>query len=277
LVTTTPGTKLVGSGAITAQAEQGCAVALNSNGKTLVVGSGNYRHNYGVWVFAYNGTAWTQEGENLAASGVDIGNAVAITDDGNMVAAGARLFDGGFGGVFVFTRVSGKWIALGSRILGTGAIGWSEQGTSVALSGDGQTLAVGGPVDYFYNGATWLFFRDDLNSSTWREQGKLTSSNAIRTTDLGFYDVNQGCSVALSSDGQILAMGGNDDNNYRGAVFMYSWNTPTSAPSSSPTTRKITLSTHVPTSATPPCCNCSRIIGRLVYFITFLFLIFFIV
>ncbi len=48
------------------------------------------------------------------------------------------------GAAWVFTRSGGVWTQQGSKLVGTGAVGSAEQGTSVALSADGNTAIVGG-------------------------------------------------------------------------------------------------------------------------------------
>src|SRR5690242_9368867 len=60
------------------------------------------------------------------------------------------------GAAWVFTRSDGVWTQK-AKLVGTGAIGGSEQGTSVAISGDGSTVISGGPVDNDGVGAAWIF------------------------------------------------------------------------------------------------------------------------
>jgi hypothetical protein len=59
-----------------------------------------------------------------------------------------------------------------TKLVGTGAIGASYQGTSVALSSDGNTAIVGGPSDNAGIGAAWVFVRSDTNS-LWVQATKL--------------------------------------------------------------------------------------------------------
>jgi hypothetical protein len=64
------------------------------------------------------------------------------------------------GAAWVFTRSNGVWTQLGSKLVGTGAVGQfpAEQGVSVALSADGRSTAViGGPEDNGAFGAAWVF------------------------------------------------------------------------------------------------------------------------
>ncbi|AYV80559.1 MAG: hypothetical protein Harvfovirus3_4 [Harvfovirus sp.] len=74
---------------------------------------------------------------------------------------------------------------------------FSAQGYSVSLSGDGQTLAVGGPVDNNSYGAVWIFIK--CNDEEWIEDEKLIPA--------GFDSGTAGFAVALSSDGKTLAVG----------------------------------------------------------------------
>jgi len=57
----------------------------------------------------------------------------------------------------MYTRSDGVWVPAGGKLVGTGAVGNSEQGVSVALSADGSTAIVGGPGDNSNAGAAWVF------------------------------------------------------------------------------------------------------------------------
>src|SRR6202795_440519 len=87
----------------------------------------------------------------------------------------------------------------GPKLVGTGAVGFSEQGQSVALSGDGNTAIVGGWTDNTYTGAAWVFTR---SGGVWTQQGgKLVGTGAIGVAE-------QGISVGLSADGNTAFIGG---------------------------------------------------------------------
>ena len=49
------------------------------------------------------------------------------------------------GAAWVFTRSNGVWTQQGSKLVGSDAVGFARQGTSVALSADGNTAIIGGP------------------------------------------------------------------------------------------------------------------------------------
>ena len=87
----------------------------------------------------------------------------------------------------------------GPKLVGTDAVGQAAQGTSVALSADGNTAIVGGFGDDA-NGAAWVFIR---SGGVWTQQGsKLVGTGAVG-------NAGQGLSVALSAAGAVgLALQG---------------------------------------------------------------------
>ena len=52
-------------------------------------------------------------------------------------------------------NASGQLLQLGTKLVGTGAVGAAYQGYSVALSADGNTAIVGGYNDNSQAGAAW--------------------------------------------------------------------------------------------------------------------------
>jgi hypothetical protein len=70
----------------------------------------------------------------------------------------------GVGAAWVFTRSGGVWTQQGSKLVGSGAVGAAEQGSSVALSADGNTAIVGGSGDNSYTGAAWVFVQSTIPS-----------------------------------------------------------------------------------------------------------------
>lgn len=147
---------------------------------------------------------------NTGASGQGI--RTALSGDGNTLAIGASSDGGNVGAVWVFTRTNGVWSQQGTKLIGTGYAAAPRQGASVSLSTDGNTLAVGGPIDNTNNGATWVFTR---TAGVWTQQGaKLIGTGGIGTSQ-------QGSSVSLSGDGNILLVGGAADNTTAGAAWIF--------------------------------------------------------
>jgi hypothetical protein len=62
----------------------------------------------------------------------------------------------------VYTRSGGIWSQQGPKLLGSGAVGNALQGYSVALSGDSNTVIVGGYGDNSNAGAAWVFVQPGL-------------------------------------------------------------------------------------------------------------------
>ena len=206
------GDKLVGTGAHRASETgaplgQGLSIALSADGDTAIVGGWRAE---GLWVFTRSGGIWSQQGKKLVGSGAlgsaRQGTSVALSADGNTAIVGGWSDHDGTGAAWVFARSRGIWSQQGKKLVGSGAIGGARQGTSVALSADGNTALIGGPNDNPWDrsvpfglgpaGAAWVFTRTD---GIWSQQGeKLVSTGAAR----------QGISVALSADGNVAIAGG---------------------------------------------------------------------
>jgi hypothetical protein len=107
---------------------------------------------------------------------------------------------------------SAQFIQQGSKIVGTGAIGAAEQGESVALSSDGNTLIVGGPSDNSNAGAAWVFTR---SGSVWTQQAELVGAGAVYNSS------EQGYSVGISADGNTAIVGGPNDDASVGAAWVF--------------------------------------------------------
>ncbi len=126
------------------------------------------------------------------------------------MAVGGSGDNGNIGATWVFTRTGSVWNQQ-TKLIGTSNIGNSLQGNSVSLSSDGNTMAIGGPGDDDNIGASWIFTRTD---NVWGQQSKLIGTEYIGSSQ-------QGISVSLSSDGNILVIGGSGDNNNVGAIWVF--------------------------------------------------------
>ena len=142
----------------------------------------------------------------------DGGQAVALSADGNTAIVGGVRDNGTIGAAWVFTRSAGVWSQQGNKLVGTNAVAESSQGVAVALSADGNTAIVGGYTDNRGIGAAWVFTR---SGGLWTQQGpKLVGTGAVGLA-------SQGDGVALSADGNTALIGGFSDNNYMGAVWVW--------------------------------------------------------
>jgi len=106
------------------------------------------------------------------------------------------------------------FVQQGPKLVGTGAVGSNVvQGTSVAVSADGNTAIVGGPQDDTnLAGAVWVYTR---SGGVWAQQG----SKLVGTGAAG--GAHQGNSVAVSADGNTAIVGGPFDNTQAGAVWVF--------------------------------------------------------
>ncbi len=190
------GKKLVGSGAGEPPLPpgQGMSVALSADGNTAIVGSWGAE---AAWVFTRSSGTWTQQGKKLVGTGA-VGKArqgmsVALSADGNSAIVGGWSDNGKTGAAWVFTRSGGVWTQQGKKLVGTDAVGSARQGTSVALSADGNTAIVGGPGDNPWDrsvpfglgaaGAAWVFTR---SGGVWTQQGdKLVGTGAVASARQG--------------------------------------------------------------------------------------------
>jgi hypothetical protein len=111
----------------------------------------------------------------------------------------------------------------GPKLVGTGAVGNGWQGTSVALSADGNTAIVGGPGREVHSnaddnsqiGAAWVYTR---SNGVWTQQGsELVGTGAVTYP----YGSGQGDSVALSAAGNTAVVGGASDNLFTGAAWVF--------------------------------------------------------
>jgi len=147
-----------------------------------------------------------------AVASTDQGFSVALSGDGNTAIVGGRFDNSQTGAAWVFTRSGSVWTQQGSKLVGTGAAGIAQQGYSVALSSDGNTAIVGGSFDNNGVGAAWVFTR---SAGVWSQQGnKLVGAGAAGSAF-------QGVSVALSGDGNTAIVGGYADNDYVGALWVF--------------------------------------------------------
>lgn len=207
----------------------GDAVALSGDGVTLAVG--------GPWaagqsfvgnahVFVYNDATHAfdlqRSLQDTALQTEDrLGSAVALSADGDILAAGAPGFDDGVadvGAVRMFTRDgTGAW-STSDRLLASVAEQDAGFGAAVAINGDGTLVAVGAPgVDGEFGatpdaGAVYLFH---WNGANWVERTVRYGSDA------GAAFGSSVALVATAANAATLAVGAPDAGN--GAVHLYTW------------------------------------------------------
>lgn len=211
---TTPGAICGGSGC-----RLGFSVAISSDGHTAISGSPGENNALGAaYIFVRQGDRWVREGDALRpldGTGVtqNFGSAVALSSDGNTAVVGAYGDNSSIGAAYVFTRTGGVWTQQGPKIVPTNPIGQlGFFGIAVGMAFDGNTFVIGAEGDNGYAGAAYVFQR---TGGVWTQQAKFTSINGISVTQ--FF----GSAVAISGDGNTVAIGARGDNSFKGAAYVF--------------------------------------------------------
>ena len=174
------------------------------------------------------GTLVTITGTNLGSpTTFTIGGVSAIIVSNNGSQLVGMVMPGAFSGTVSLTTGGGATSSAGnftvlptnypgeqqgSKLVGTGNTGAAQQGYSVSVSADGNTAIVGGYTDNNGYGAAWIYAR---SAGVWSQQGsKLVGTGGTSAS-------SQGCSVSLSADGNTAIVGGDNDNNYQGAAWIF--------------------------------------------------------
>jgi hypothetical protein len=139
-------------------------LALSADGNTAIVGLtyANNGNGAGALVFTRTGGVWMQQqklvGTGWAQNSIAQGYSVALSGDGNTAIVGGPGDNNNYGAAWVFGRNNNVWTQQGQKLVGTGGTpNATLQGSSVALSGDGNTAIVGGYEDNGFAGAAWVF------------------------------------------------------------------------------------------------------------------------
>jgi len=132
----------------------GHSVSLNTDGLTVAIGAtlnnGNGNDSGHVRIYKWNGTSWTQIGLDIDGEATDdlSGYSVSLNADGTTVAIGAPYnAENGYqsGHVRIYKWNGTSWNQLGLDIDGEEAYNYS--GSSVSLSSDGLTVAIGATLN----------------------------------------------------------------------------------------------------------------------------------
>lgn len=169
----------------------GVALDMDSDGNTAVVGTnqltgtGPSTYPEEVYIYVRSGSTWSLQATitpPVAATDTEkFGWSVAISDDGDLVAIGCpRTGLSMDGEVYTYTRSGSTW-SHADTITPGGALNEATFGVMVVLSGDGNTLAVGGHRDI----ASSLELRVTIYtySGSWSEQQMLDGTHVTGVGD----------------------------------------------------------------------------------------------
>ena len=118
----------------------GSAVSLSEDGNTLASGSGSV--NGRVSIYRWGGNSWTQLGLDINGNGGDrLGSSISLSSSGDTAVIGAPDGSGShYGAVKVYIYSGSSWVMY-HQYDGWYPLEWF--GSSVSLSSDGRTIAVG--------------------------------------------------------------------------------------------------------------------------------------
>jgi len=191
----------------------GRSVSLSDDGKTLAIGSPGNDGVSGLGdtgqakMYKFKNGAWSQTGPSIygEAQGDQDGASVYLAGDGKTVAIGSE-YDGS-NQVRIFRQwANSKWQQIGKPIQGEDLICVPHplciqyyHGYSISLSQDGDTIAVGTPMEVGYV----RVFR--FVKGNWKQLGKTFWSQDENTGPIPYESF--GWDVELSDYGNVLAIG----------------------------------------------------------------------
>jgi hypothetical protein len=180
-----------------------------------------------VRIYTGGGSSWVQRGADIdgEAAHDQSGSSLSLSADGQTVAIGAYMHQNHAGHVRIYTGGGSSWVQRGADIDSASSPhvydpSGDALGSSVSLSADGQTVAIGAPGNgqdgrgsnagyvriYTWGGSSWV-----------QRGGDIDGEAAVD---------HSGASVSLSADGQTVAVGawGNGETGiHAGHVRIFTW------------------------------------------------------
>jgi hypothetical protein len=228
----------------------GYAVGLSENGGTLAVSEYDADRGKGaLYVFGRSAGTWSQQARlqaSNAENGDSLGYSLAISSDGNTIAAGAadedcmtpgvnpapcdkdQPLDNSSGAAYIFVRSGSAWSQQAFiKASNPGKEDWF--GVHLALSGDGNTLVVCAPNEDSASkglngkqdddsadgaGAVYIFTRA---GSMWAQDAYVKGANTEKFDEIG-------SAAALTKDGRMMAVGAHFESGRAprsGAVYVF--------------------------------------------------------
>jgi len=258
------------------QGHTGTSISISGDANTMAVGApfesggspgvnGNQNDNSmyaagAVYVYTRQGQAWTQQAYVKASNpGLNdhFGSSVALSRDGNTMAVAAHWESSAAkgingnqnddslpqaGAVYIFTRTGANWAQqayIKASNTGNAMAGDGDQfGFSLAISGDGNTVAVGAITEdsgargingdqnddkAASAGAVYVFSR---TGTTWTQQAYVKSANLDAGDLFGFsvalsFDGNTLGAAAFNESGSGRSINPPDDNKSQGSGALY--------------------------------------------------------
>lgn len=203
----------------------GISVSLSSDGNIVAIGAIGHNNETGTtrvfyWDTTVTPNRWTQRGLRIVGDAYSdhSGCSVSLSSTGNTLAIGARYGNNFKGQARVYdwdiTVTPNMWTQRGSNINGDAED--NDFGWSVSLSSQGNTVAVGAPGNNNNRGGTTRIYDWDITNG-WTQRG--SGINGEVSSDYS------GTSVSLSSQGNVVVIGSPYNNDSKGQVRVFYWNT----------------------------------------------------
>ncbi|OSY88335.1 hypothetical protein WH52_06110 [Tenacibaculum holothuriorum] len=199
----------------------GSSISLNSNGDILAISCYSINNNGTfigqVKIYQYKNNDWIQLGTDISVEDGNVNSfapSVSINSDGNIIAIGdsdANVNGLVTGVLRVYKYQDTDWIQLGEDI--NGETNGDSFGYSVSLSSSGYIIAIGAVNNsdngyssghvrvYKYENDSWIQLGNDIDGESQGDQS--------------------GNSISLNSNGSVVAIGAESNNDYSGHVRVF--------------------------------------------------------
>jgi hypothetical protein len=209
----------------------GWSAAVSADGNTVVAGAYGDDDNGNIsgsaYIYRWNGSSWAQTKLTASdgAASDQFGVSVAVSADGNTIVVGSGGDDVGAnanqGSAYVYRWNGSAW-GFQTKLTAFDGAANDGFGWSVAVSADGNTLAIGAHYDDVGanadQGSAYVY---RWNGSAWSYQAKLTASDGAANDIFGY-------SAAISADGNTIVVGAYTDdvgaNTDQGSAYVFRWN-----------------------------------------------------
>ena len=193
-------------------AQQGQAISLSADGNIIAIGAAGYDNGSKsgsghIRTFKYetSSSTYSEYGSNHEITGNLAGDAfgksVDLSADGKILAVGAsghdysNKIDVGYIKIYHFNDDSNQWV---QKLFERGSITSNYFGGEIAVSGDGKTVAVGGPGASGSAGqGRVVIYRYNESTEKWLQLG--VGKYGVASDD------HFGRSLSISADGSVLA------------------------------------------------------------------------
>lgn len=203
--------------------EFGRSVSISRDDSRIAIGApGRNGDRGGIYVFQRPSGGWLQTREltpiefSDSSAGDRVGQSVAISKDGSIIAVGAPGADEGKGRIYVIVNLvtaSGAYQGKYDRIALDNVEGCEGLGISVDISADGKTIAAGA-MGSPRNGTVQIY---KSKSGNWTD-AEVIETLSGKLDEAAQKDCLLGFSLALTDDGDDLLIGAPNFNNGSGTT-----------------------------------------------------------